>query len=83
MVPGSVQPLEVRACEIPTAEIHASTVLLSFALFQSPRFIAVTQHLWPFGVHFVGVNHKVYFLLACNEGTGPVRRTFYVIKTVV
>ena len=95
MVPGSVQPLEVGACAALTAEIHASRVLLSFALFQSGRFIAVTQHLWPFRMHFVDVNHKlmvalflhrlkvlVYFLLACNEGTG-VFKTFHVIKTIV
>ena len=59
MVPGSVQPLEVGACAAPTAEIHASRVLLRFALFQSGRFIAVTQHLWPFGMHFVDVNRKL------------------------
>ena len=59
MLPGSVQPLDIGACAAPTAEIHASRVLFSFTLFQSGRFIAVTQHLWPFGMHFVGVNHKL------------------------
>ena len=63
MVPGSVQPLEVGACAAPTAEIHAARVLLRFALFQSGRFIAVIQHLWPFGMHFVDVNHKLRVLL--------------------
>ena len=59
MVPGSVQPLDVRAGTAPTAEICALRVLLSFALFQSTRFIAETQHLWPFAMLFVGVYHKV------------------------
>ena len=40
MVAGSIQPLEVGAYAVPTAEIHAAWVLLSFALFRSARFIA-------------------------------------------
>ena len=59
MVPGSVQPLDVGACAAPTAEIHGSRVLLSFALFKSETFITVTQHLWPFRMHFLYVNHKL------------------------
>ena len=46
MVPGSIQRLEVGTCAAPAAEIHASKVVYSFALFQRVRVIAVTQHLW-------------------------------------
>ena len=41
MVPGSVQPLEAGTCAAPTTEIHASRILLSFALFQSGRSLAI------------------------------------------
>ena len=58
MLPWRFQRLEVGACAGQTAEIHASRVLSS-ALFQGGRFIAETQHLWPFGMIFVGVNHKL------------------------
>ena len=34
MVPGSIQPLEVGTCAPPAAEIHASRVVYSFAMFQ-------------------------------------------------
>ena len=34
MVPGSIQPLEVGTCAAPAAEIHASRVVYSFAMFQ-------------------------------------------------
>ena len=55
MVPGSIQPLEVGTCAAPAAEIHASRVVYSFTLFQRAWVIAVTQHLWPFGVLFTDV----------------------------
>ena len=63
MVPGSIQPLEVgtyATCAAPAAEIHVSRVVYSFALFQRVRVIAVTQHLWPFGVLFTDVYYKVF-----------------------
>ena len=62
MVLGSIQPLEVGTCAAPAAEIHASRVVYSFAMFQGVSVIAVTQHLWPFGVFFTDVYYKdVYY----------------------